>query len=268
MSRAAARRTSVAVPPDLFDRRLRAIRRDRAARSGPELFLFERAFEECLDRLRDIPRAYRRALLLGCPSPDWPARLSAVAAAVDVRDPGQLFAANAGGSQVEEDRDDFGANQFDLCMAIGTLDSVNELPRALGMIARALEPDAPLIGAIAGANSLPALRSALIEAGRHKGRIAGRTHPRIDASALAPLLSAADFNMPVVDLDRVRLRYRDLDALILDLRRMGATSVLAQRSPPMTRDEINFARQAFAAQATDGRTEEVVEILHFLAWSQ
>lgn len=256
------------MPPDLFDRKLRAIRRDRAAQMGPELFLLDRAFEECLDRLRDIPRYYKRALLLGCPSPVWPERLSSIAAAVDVRDPGLIFAANAGGLQAEEDRFDFGANQYDLCIAIGTLDSVNELPRALGILARALEPDAPLIGAIAGANSLPALRSALIEAGRHEGRIVGRTHPRIDAATLAPLLSTAGFNMPVVDLDRVRLRYRNLDALISDLRRMGATSVLAQRAPPMTRGEIHLARRAFAARATDGRIEEIVEILHFLAWSQ
>ena len=57
------------VNQDLFDRRLRSLRRDRAALIGPELFLYNRAFEDCLDRLRDIPRKYERALLLGCPAP-------------------------------------------------------------------------------------------------------------------------------------------------------------------------------------------------------
>jgi len=244
------------------------MRRDRAARMGPELFLLDRAFEECLDRLRDIPREYGNALLLGCPSPKWAARLSAIAGVVDVRDPGSLFAAAAGGLQANEVRYDFGTDQYDLCVAIGTLDSVNELPLALAMIGRALKADAPMIGAIAGGNSFPALRSSLIEAGRCEGRIIGRVHPRIDASTLAPLLSAAGFNMPVVDLDRIQLRYPNLDALIRDLRRMGATSVLAQRPPPMTRTEIALARRAFAALATEGRTEETVEILHFLAWSK
>jgi hypothetical protein len=37
--------------PDLFDIELRASRRDRAARGGTELFLFERAFADCLERL-------------------------------------------------------------------------------------------------------------------------------------------------------------------------------------------------------------------------
>jgi len=268
LSREVARRTSTPVPSDLFDRKLRSMRRDRAARIGVELFLLDRAFDECLDRLRDIPRRHENALLLGCPSPKWAEHLSALAARVDVRDPGALFATAAGGLQADEDRYDFGIDQYDLCVAIGTLDSINELPLALAMINRALKADAPMIGAIAGGNSFPALRSSLIEAGRCEGRIIGRVHPRIDAATLAPLLSAAGFDMPVVDLDRILLRYPNLDALIRDLRRMGATSILAQRPLPMTRTEIAFARKAFAALAVEGRTEETVEILHFLAWSK
>ena len=256
------------MPPDLFDRKLRSLRRDRAARTGPEMVLFDRAFNECIDRLRDIRRPFDRALLLGCPSADWPSRLSTTVRTIDVADPGTLFAARAGGQHVEEDRHDFGSDQYDLCIAIGTLDSVNELPVALRLISRALKRDAPFIGAIAGGNSLPALRRALIEAGRYEGRIVARTHPRIDAGTLAQLLAAADFSMPVVDVDRVRLRYADLDALVRDLRAMGATSVLGQRPPPMSKAEMQLARQAFAALGTEGRSEEILEILHFLAWTK
>ena len=256
------------MPPNLFDRQLRALRRDRAARIGPDLLLFDRAFNECLDRLRDIPRAFDRALLIGCPSLQWPSRLASLAGSVDVRDPGALFAAQAGGLQGEEDRSDLGIGQYDLCVAIGTLDTVNDLPLALNLIGRALKPDAPMIGAMAGGNSLPALRSALIEAGRHEGRIAARTHPRIDAATLAQLLASAGFSMPVVDVDRVRLRYTGLDALVGDLRSMAATSVLAQQAPPMARTELERTRRAFQSHAIDGRTEEIVEILHFLGWTQ
>ena len=77
-----------------------------------------------------------------------------------------------------------------------------------------------------------------------------------------------DFSMPVVDVDRVRLRYPDLDALVRDLRAMAATSVLAERAPPMSKAELHYARQAFFATRPDGRTEEIVEILHFLAWTK
>lgn len=253
---------------DLFDRHLRTLRRDRAARSAPDLFLFERAFDDCLDRLRDIPRSFNRALLLGCPSPKWPKRLKALADEVEVCDPGSLFAAQAGGQQVEEDRHDFGEKRFDLCVAIGTLDTVNDLPLALQLLGRSLQPDSPLIGAIAGGNSLPALRTSLIEAGRAEGMVVARTHPRIEPASLAQLLGAAGFTMPVVDVDRVRLRYKDLEGLVSDLRAMAATAVLAERPPPLSMGGAKLASIAFSAQAIDGRTEEIVEILHFLAWTK
>lgn len=253
---------------DLFDRQLRILRRDRAVRMGLETFLFDRAFDDCTDRLRDISRPFSRALLLGCPSDKWPERMAALAGKVDIADPGALMAKRAGGTQVDEDRHDFGTEQYDLCVAIGTLDTVNDLPLALQLLRRSLRPDAPIIGAMAGGESLPSLRSSLIEAGRAEGKVVMRTHPRIEPSALAQLLLAAGFSMPVVDVDRVRLRYATLDGLVHDLRALAATSILKERSPPLTRQALDRARQAFQAQASDGRTDETIEILHFIGWAK
>lgn len=253
---------------DLFDRRLRAIRRDRAARLGPEMFLYDRAFGDCFERIGDIARTFERALLIGCPSREWPAALRRIANDLDVVDPGRLFSNAFKGEQIEEDRFDFGEAKYDLCVAIGTLDTVNELPLALQLISRALQRDAPFIGAIAGGNSLATLRASLIEAGRATGRIVGRAHPRIDPSTLAQLLASAGFNMPVVDVDRVTLRYSGLDDLVRDLRAMGATSALTERAPPIARLEATRLRAAFSHAAVNGKTEEVVEILHFLGWNK
>jgi hypothetical protein len=256
------------VTKELFDRRLRSLRRDRAAQIGVEMFLYDRAFDECLDRLQDISRSYERALLVGCPSPAWPGRLKAFAHEVDTVDPGKLFADRSGGSRAEEDRHEFGADRYDLCVAVGTLDTVNDLPLALQLIRRSLRRDAPLMGAIAGGNSFGALRASLIEAGRREGQIVGRTHPRIEAPSLARLLTAAGYSMPVVDIDRVALRYSSLDDLVRDLRAMGTTSVLAQRGPMLTKAGAEAARTAFASLGIGGRTEELVEIIHFLGWNK
>ncbi len=244
------------------------MRRDRAARSGPELLLHDRAFAECLDRLRDIARRFERCLLIGCPSPDWPERLGEFCGEVDAVDPGELFATAAGGQWIEEDRFDFGQERYDLVVAVGTLDTVNDLPLALKLIHRALKSDAPFLGALAGGNSLPALRESLIEAGRAEGRVVARSHPRIEAASLAGLLSAAGFAMTVVDIDRVTLRYPGLGPLVRDLRAMGASSMLADRPPSMTRGEVRTASRVFAGLGTAGRTEEQVEILHFVGWRQ
>ena len=264
----ATRRTSARVTRDLFDRHIRALRRDRAARAGPELFLYDRAFDDCFERLRDVSRSFERALLIGCPSSEWPKRVRQLAEVVDVVDPGLLFAQATDGKQVEEDRFDFGEDRYDLCIAIGTLDTVNDLPVALQLIGRALRADSPFIGAIAGGNSLSTLRSCLIEAGRAAGRVMGRAHPRIDPSSLAQLLTSAGFSMPVVDIDRVTLRYGGVGDLLRDLRSMGATSVLAERPAIFTKSEAIHLQRTFSEAGNAGRTEEVVEILHFLGWSQ
>lgn len=252
---------------ELFDRNRRRMARDRAAVQGPELFLLTRAFEDCLDRIAAIRRRFTRALLVGCPDPTWPARLGAMVDTVDVADPGPRFAAAAGGMQVDEDRHDFGEGRYDLVIAIGTLDSVNDLPVALGLLRRAMRDDACFIGAIAGGDTLPSLRAAMLAADRAKGFAAARVHPRIDGPTLSGLLGAAGFVTPVVDVDRVSLSYPGLDRLVADLRAMGASSQLTRRAPPLGKAGLAAARAAFAALGDGERARENVEILHFLGWT-
>jgi len=234
---------------------------------GAELFLHERAFSECLDRLGDVPRRFASALLVGVPDADWVRRLHSHADRVEAIDPGALFAAAAAGIHAEEDAHDFGMARFDLVVAVGTLDTVNRLGPALQAIRRALVPDSPFIGALAGGDSLAALRRAMLAADRLTGPAAARTHPRIEASALAGLLGAAGFVMPVVDVDRVTLRYPSLAALVRDLRAMGASNMLVERAAPRGRTWAELAAAAFAADGVDGRTEERIDLLHFLAWT-
>lgn len=245
--------------------KLRALRRDRAARTGPELFLYERAFADCLERIAILNRRFGQALLMGCPDPSWPARLSGVAAQVEVRDPGPLFSQAASGATIIEDAWEPEPASFDLVLALGTLDTVDNLPLALRIIRFAMKSEGLLIGAVAGGNSLPRLRSAMRAADALNGGGFAHVHPRIEPAALAPLLESAGFAKPVVDVDRVRLSYASLGKLVGDLRAMGTTNVLHSRAPPLSRAGAGAAAKAFAAGA-DGRTIEIVELLHFAAW--
>lgn len=253
---------------ELFDRELRALRRDRAFRQGPELFLHERAFEDVLERLVLVRRRFGSALLVGCPDPGWPERLLQHVETVHVVDPGPLFAAVAGGDRMDEDRLDVEPASYDLCIAIGTLDSVSDLPRALLTIRFALREDSLLLGAMAGGDSLPRLRGAMRAADEHMGAASPHVHPRIEPAALTLLLSEAGFTMPVVDVDRVQVRYESFRDLVRDLRAMGATNVLTARSRrPLTRAAAAAAAEHFAAHAQAGRTVERFDLLHFAAWT-
>jgi len=247
---------------------LRALRRDRACRNGPELFLHERAFDDCLERLDLMRRPFGSALLIGSPDPAWRGRLDRFAECVEVADPGPLFASAAGGACIVEDHWDPPSGAFDLCIAIGTLDTVNDLPRALQSLRRTLKEDSLLIGAMAGGDGLPQLRRAMHVADQVSGGSLPHVHPRIEAAALAPLLTACGFVMPVIDVDRVQVSYASLDKLITDLRRMGATNILNQRPrSPLLRKAKAAAEAAFRSSGDGSRTVETFEILHFAAWT-
>jgi NADH dehydrogenase [ubiquinone] 1 alpha subcomplex assembly factor 5 len=256
------------MPAELFDMQLRAMRRDRAARLGPELFLYERVFADCLERVAMMQRRFRHALLIGCPDPAFVERMKTIAADVAVIDPGSLLAAAAGGDCVVEDSWAPEPGCYDLVLAIGTLDTVNDLPRALLAIRLALEPDGLLVGAMAGGETLPQLRSTMRVADQVAGAAAPHVHPRVEPAALVGLLSAAGFERPVVDVDRVPVSYRSLDRLIDDLRRMGGTNVLSARPRRSISGRAHDAAMAaFAAAGEDGRTVETFEILHIAGWT-
>ena len=246
---------------------LRAQRRDRAFRAGPALFLHERAFSDILERLTGINRPFDSALLIGVPDPVWRERLASIAGRVSVADPGPLFAKAAGGSLVVEDGLDLDPSSFDVVVAIGTLDSVNDLPGALLRMRFLLKPDSLLIGVLSGGDTIPRLRQAMRSADGILGAASPHVHPRIEPASLAHLLSGAGFAMPVVDVERVRVGYRSLRALVHDLRSMGATNILKSRSRgPLSRAALAAAERDFEEKDGD-RTVETFELLHFAAWS-
>jgi SAM-dependent methyltransferase len=250
----------------LFDIALRARRRDRAARIGPEQFLLERAFDDCLERIALMQSRFDRALLLGSPDPGWPRRLGSVAGAIDARDPGPLFAAAAGGEAIVEDSWQPDPAAYALVLAVGTLDTVNALPLALRLIRQAMRPNGLFIGAMSGGDTLPQLRAAMRAADAADGAAAPHVHPRIEAAALAPLLEQAGFARPVVDVDRANISYRSLDRLVADLRAMAATNLLTARPRFMSKAARAAAIDAFAGAGEGGRTVETFETLHFAAW--
>ena len=243
--------------PDLFDMKQRVLRRDRAARMGVELFLYGRAFEDCLERIALMGRRFERALLIGCPDALWPERLGSFAKDVEVFD----------AKRSVEDHWLPPEARYDLVVAVSTLDTVNDLPLALRLIRYAMSADALLIGAASGGETLPQLRAAMRAADAVSGVAAPHVHPRIEASALAPLLTDAGFIGPVVDVDRASVSYASFDRLVADLRAMGATNILNTRPRFSRRPAYEAARRAFADGGDGSRTIETFEILHFAAWT-
>jgi NADH dehydrogenase [ubiquinone] 1 alpha subcomplex assembly factor 5 len=239
------RRTSGAVTTELFDRSLLLKRRSR----GTERFLHERAIGDILERLSFVQRSFERALVIGeIGHGRLPVR------SVDMINTDDLLSVEPG--------------SYDLCIAVGELDTANDLPQTLLAVRFALRDDSLFIGALPGGDTLPALRAAMRAADEHMGAASAHVHPRVEPAAFSSLLTSAGFSMPVVDVDRVSVRYDSLADLIQDLRGMGATNVLKSRSRrPLTRAAAAAASEQFLSGADGGRVTETFELLHFAAWT-
>ncbi len=250
-----------------FDRRLRRLRRDRAATRFAEAdYLHRLAADELIERLGFVKRDFCRALDLGCAGGYLTGRLRDRGLDVTSCDSGGAFARAAGGVQCDEDRLPFADGAFDLVVSAGALDSVNDLPGALILARRALRPDGLFLGALAGAGSLARLRRAMLAADDVEGGAAPRIHPQIDVRAAGDLLIRAGFALPVADAQQVDVRFATLMDLVRDLRAMGATNILAARSRrPLGRDGLAAAIADF--DTAGDKTTERFEILHLLGWS-
>lgn len=240
-------------PEPLFDAGLRRLRRGRARREGGDAdYLYRRAADELLDRLDLVARPFSRALLLGEPHLAAPLAARGIEPVV---------------GEVEDLPD---ARDFDLVLALGLLDTIDDLPGALLLIRRALRPDGLFLAAFAGAGSLPRLRRALRAAEEAEDLgAAPRIHPQIDVRAAGDLMMRAGFALPVVDREIVEVRYSSLLRLVADLRAMGATNILAARARrPFTRTGLAAAIADFSANAeADGKTAERFEILFASGWA-
>lgn len=251
---------------DIFDRALRARRRDRmAARFAEHDFLYRAMLDELLDRLADVKRDLPDVLVIGCPDDSARAALEAMGKRVVCADPGFAAARAQGGVQADEDALPFADDSFDLIIACGTLDSVNDLPGALILMRRILRPDGLMLAAFTGGGTLPRLRAALMAGeGDRPGQ---HIHPQVDVRSAGDLLSRAGFAMPVADSHMLTVRYGDILRLMRDLRGMGAGNVLTSRPPILRREALIGAAEHFTIAAdADGRTAEQMAILYLSGW--
>ncbi|MEM6851652.1 MAG: methyltransferase domain-containing protein, partial [Pseudomonadota bacterium] len=227
-------------PPPLFDvkARRRALARSRGA-FGDCSFLHARILEDVHDRLRSVNRSFATAAFFGRWPEGGPAELSAalkLQTTMDFSDGAATAPAFEGqlAAIAEEEWCPLAPASVDLIVSLMSLHAANDPPGALAQLRRALKPDGLLIVAALGGESLAPLRSAFLVAETDmRGAAAPRVAPMADARAYGGLLQRAGFSLPVTDVDRVVVRYADGLSLLRDLKAMGETNVLSERSRTM-----------------------------------
>lgn len=234
--------------PDIFDRRLIRLRRERAAARVSQVApILDAAAELLLDRLDDTTRRFSRALDLGGRGAVAPRLRERGVPFIVSMDLAEGMARRAGGLAVAGDEEwlPFAPASFDLIIANLSLHAVNDLPGALIQLRQALAPDGLFLAALPGFGTLQGLREALAAAeAETRGGVSPRIAPFAELRDLAGLLQRAGFALPVADQDRLPLEYRTAMGLIADLRAAGESNAIRaadRRTPPKALFPLAFA---------------------------
>lgn len=265
----------------VFDRRIHARRRDRAAAGfAAHDFLVRRAADEIADRIGGVNRDFAVAADLGCHHGAL-ARALADAGTAAAAKIGTLVSADlslpmlrrAPGLRVAADEEalPFRERSLNLATSILSLHWANDLPGALIQIRRALKPDGLFMAALFGGETLTELRQSLTEAEIERdGGLSPRVSPFADLRDVGGLLQRAGFALPVADVDRVTVRYADPFKLMAELRGMGETNALAERRrTPLRRATLLRAAEIYRDRfgLPDGRVPATFDIVMATGWA-
>ena len=206
--------------PRLTDRAALLAHRARAlSRATPgAFFLHDEAILELQERLKDVNRTFTRpAIVTGLPG---------------------IWQDVVPGARIVPDTDilDLEPGAHDLVIHAMALHWADDPVGQLIQCRRALCPDGLFLGAALGGETLVELRAVLAEAETQvSGGLSPRVAPMPEVRDMGALLQRAGLALPVADRLPLRTRYRDLPALLRDLRAMGETNALAARhrkTPP------------------------------------
>jgi SAM-dependent methyltransferase len=259
--------------PAIFDRTLLRARQQRARTLGTETFLIDRVAAELGERLSAVLRRFDRAVDLGTSTDALRRVLAASGKAATVITAMPHVGLSDGSLSVAADEEalPFADGSLDLVVSALALQFVNDLPGTLIQIRRALKPDGLLLAALIGGDSLTELREAFAQAESEvEGGVSPRVAPFANLRALGVLLQRAGFALPVVDSDRLTVRYDSVFALMRDLRRMGATNVLTERRrTPLRRMTLQRLAEIYARRFADadGRLRATFEIAWLSGWA-
>jgi len=242
-------------------RQVRANQR-RAAQIGAAGadFLFRAVADDLQLRLSAVKRRFERGLLF-VPDAAPDAALPAVPGLARHVAPGHA-ADEALGLEPES---------LDLAVSLLTLHETNDTPGVLAQIRRALKPDGLFIACVPGGGTLGELRESLLAAEAElTGAANARVLPFMDVRDAGGLLQRAGFALPVADAERLTVRYDTMFDLMRDLRAMGATNTLSERSRRFASLALFHAAALHYAQNHadgDGRVRATFDLVWMSGWA-
>jgi SAM-dependent methyltransferase len=253
-------------PPRIFDRWAYRARRMRAARAESDRILIKDTAQQIALRISAINRRFMRGL-------DLSSRAQAFVALEPLADSWERTGNPPDAPSVIADDEwlPFADESFDLVTSLLSLHAVNDLPGTLVQIRRLLKPDGLFIAAMFGGETLKELRIAFTAAEETTlGGVSPRVAPFADVRDVGGLLQRAGFALPVADVERTVVRYRELPRLFADLRALGETNVLAdRRQEALSKRTLAAVVREYQVRFGDseGRFPATFEIVFMTGWA-
>lgn len=258
--------------PRIFDNAVGHLRRERARVLNVEGadFLLAAAVDDLMDRLATIKRGFGVAVDIGTPTSLLAESLRASAQVGRVV---RLDRHHDAGADAVADPEALPLRDqsADLIVSALALQTVNDLPGIFAQARRALRPDGLFLATLLGGETLFELRQSLAAA---EAEITGGASPRVapfaEIRAAGALLQRAGLALPVTDVDRKIVRYDSALHLMRDLRAMGATNSLTERSRnPLPRAVLFRAIEIYAERFSDpdGRVRATFDLVFLSGWA-
>lgn len=263
-------RVRVMPAPDIFDRRAVRNHKARAAHTFQKISpILNAATDILLERLDDITRPLSSALDLGGQGTVAPLLEKRGMTVVSCQEtlPASQQAAHPNVC-VNYEHLPFAQHSFDLVVANLSLHWINDLPGTFAQIRHILRPDGLFLASMPILPTLRPLKHALemAELALCDG-VSPRVSPLPTQQSCAQLLQRTGFALPVVDTEKLDLRYRSLTGLLQDLRAAGETNALTLRSKTTPPRMLFPAAAAELETDPDGTFAMPLHIAVLTAWS-
>jgi malonyl-CoA O-methyltransferase len=152
---------------------------------------------------------------------------------------------------------------FDLVFSSLMLQWCDDLDTVFAELARVLKPGGLLLFSTFGPGTLAELR----EAWAASDAAYNHVNHFFDPHALGSALMHAGLSEPVLDVDRIVMRYPDVIGLMRELKAIGAHNVTRGRARGLTgRGRLAAMTRAYESFRRDGKLPATYEVIHATSW--
>ncbi len=152
---------------------------------------------------------------------------------------------------------------FDLVFSSLMLQWCDDLDTVFAELARVLKPGGLLLFSTFGPGTLSELRDAWAASDAAYNHV----NHFFDPHALGSALMHAGLSEPVLDVDRIVMKYSDVIGLMRELKAIGAHNVTRGRARGLTgRGRLAAMTRAYEAFRRDGKLPATYEVIHATSW--